>query len=324
MLSTDALPDAALLLPGPEALPGTRALMSTRAGGCSAGPWASLNLGDAVGDAPAAVAANRARLAAWMQAQGASSLDAADPAAGLGLMRQVHGSRVLRWGSAGSPGGAPRLLGDWTRPAGPGSPLRWRAADPRSPGAEEDLPQADACISTVPGLPCLVQVADCLPLLLAAPGPAAGRAVGVGAAHAGWRGLAAGVIEATVQALAEASGCAPGALSAWIGPCIGPRAFEVGPEVLRAFGASPELPAPFFRPVRPQDPGDPAARWWGDLPALARDRLQAAGLTRIAGGAWCTVSDPARFYAFRRDGVTGRMAAAVWIPQGPDAPRSPA
>ena len=145
-------------------------------------------------------------------------------------------------------------------------------------------------------------VADCLPVLFAAPG-----ARGVGAAHAGWRGLAAGVLEATVQALCDAAGCAPQELSAWLGPCIGPRQFEVGADVLDAFGPAADR---HFQ-LRPRADGAP--RWLADLPALARDRLQAAGVARISGGAWCTVEEPSRFFSFRRDRVTGRMAAAVWL-----------
>jgi polyphenol oxidase len=168
--------------------------------------------------------------------------------------------------------------------------------------ADDGPYEADAAITTEPGLACTVMVADCLPVLFAAP-----AARGVGAAHAGWRGLAAGVLEATVQALCKAADCAPRELSAWLGPCIGPRQFEVGADVLDAFGDAGAKH--FFARPRP----DGQRRWLADLPALARDRLRAAGLTEFSGGAWCTVSDPLRFFSFRRDRVTGRMAAAVWI-----------
>ncbi len=164
------------------------------------------------------------------------------------------------------------------------------------PGAA--VHQADASITTEPGLACAVQVADCLPVLFAAP---AGR--GVGAAHAGWRGLGAGVLEATVQALCEAAACEPHELQAWLGACIGPQRFEVGPDVVEAFGAGSS--ARFV----PQ----PAGKWLADLPGLARDRLHAAGVHAVSGGAWCTVSDASRFFSYRRDRVTGRMAALVWI-----------
>ncbi len=229
------------------------AAMSTRAGGASCGPWAALNLGAAVGDAPAAVQENRRRFEAALGV----------PAV---YLRQVHGAEVLRlWASAPAPTQA-----------------------------------ADAAITTDTGIACTVLVADCLPVLFAAP---AGR--GVGAAHAGWRGLASGVLEATVAALCEAAACAPGDLLAWLGPCIGPRQFEVGADVLEAFaGGAHFVPRP-----RP----DGAMRWLADLPRLARDRLRAVGIDQVSGGGWCTVEDASRFFSFRRDGVSGRMAAAVWL-----------
>jgi polyphenol oxidase len=161
---------------------------------------------------------------------------------------------------------------------------------------------ADGSVTTEPGIACAVQVADCLPVLFAAPG---GRAVG--AAHAGWRGLAAGVLEATLAEVCEAAGCAPRDVQAWFGACIGPRRFEVGPDVLEAFGASPTAnDSPRFVATGP-------GKWLADLPALARARLRAGGVQAIGGGGWCTVSEPSRFFSFRRDRVTGRMAAVVWI-----------
>lgn len=162
--------------------------------------------------------------------------------------------------------------------------------------------EADAAITTETGLACTIMVADCLPVLFAAP-----AARGVGAAHAGWRGLAGGVLEATVRALCEAADCEPRELSAWLGPCIGPRQFEVGADVQDAFG--PAAASHFT--ARPRPDGSP--RWLADLPALARDRLQVAGVGRLSGGTWCTVEDRLRFFSFRRDRITGRMAAAVWI-----------
>lgn len=163
-------------------------------------------------------------------------------------------------------------------------------------------PQADASVTTEPGVACVVQVADCLPVLFAAPG-----ARGVAAAHAGWRGLAAGVLEATLDTLCDAADCAPGEVAAWLGACIGPRRFEVGADVLAAFGA--DAAQETLHRFRPHSPG----KWLADLPGLARDRLEAAGVRRLSGGAWCTFEDASRFFSFRRDGVTGRMAAAVWI-----------
>ena len=234
------------------------ALMSTREGGLSSGPYASMNLGVAVGDEPERVAGNRARFAAIC---GAAPV----------FLRQVHGVRVVRIGAAD---------------AGPQAP-----ADP-----------ADASVTTEPGIACTVQVADCLPVLFAAP---AGR--GVAAAHAGWRGLAAGVLEATVAALCEAARCRPGELDAWLGVCIGPRAFEVGADVLEAFGVAPtQHDSPRFMPASP-------GKWLADLAGLARDRLAATGVERISAAGGCAVEDAARFFSYRRDRVTGRMAAAVWI-----------
>ncbi len=171
--------------------------------------------------------------------------------------------------------------------------------------ADTTLPRADASVSTVPGIACTVLVADCLPVLLCSDD---GRAVG--AAHAGWRGLAGGVLENTVAALCSAAGCGPERLLAWLGPCIGPRNFEVGADVLQAFGNDPA--APDTQRFVPRARADGSPRWLADLPQLARDRLQAAGVQRVSGGAWCTVDDASRFFSFRRDGRTGRLAAAIW------------
>ena len=194
------------------------------------------------------------------------------------FLRQVHGAGVARIGRAD---------------AAPGAPPR----------------EADASVTTEAGIACVVRVADCLPVLFAAP---EGRAVG--AAHAGWRGLAAGVLEATAKEVAAAAACAPDELVAWLGACIGPQAFEVGADVLAAFGvdaAAPLGPAEKAR-FRPGRPG----KWFADLPGLARDRLAAAGVQRVTGGGWCTVSDASRFFSFRRDGSGGRMVAAVWRQAG--------
>lgn len=163
---------------------------------------------------------------------------------------------------------------------------------------------ADASISSTPGVACAVFAADCLPVLLCTDDGAA-----VGAAHAGWRGLAAGVLRRTVDALCNHAGQPPGAVQAWLGPCIGPRQFEVGADVLKAFGADPGAASdPAF--VR-RDRADGQARWLADLPALARRQLQAAGVLHIAGGRWCTVEDASDFFSFRRGDRLGRMGAAV-------------
>ncbi len=165
------------------------------------------------------------------------------------------------------------------------------------------VPVADACMSLQPGLACTVMVADCLPVLFC---DTAGRAVA--AAHAGWRGLGAGVLEQTVAALRDA---VPQARwLAWLGPCIGPTAFEVGDEVRAAFLAQSTGAADCFR-------GHSACKWLADLPALARLQLAALGLQGIHGNdgsaPWCTVSDASRFFSHRRDRVSGRMAACIWL-----------
>ncbi|MGE0072681.1 MAG: peptidoglycan editing factor PgeF, partial [Thiomonas sp.] len=164
-------------------------------------------------------------------------------------------------------------------------------------------PVADAACCTRPGLVATVLVADCLPVLFAAPG---GRAVA--AAHAGWRGLAGGVLEASLHALCQRAGCAPSEVQVMFGPAIGPGAFEVGDEVRAAFvGQNAELAAAFA-------PGRPG-KWLADIWLLARLRLQRAGVQaqRIGGGGWCTVSNPGRFFSYRRQAVTGRQAGCVWI-----------
>jgi YfiH family protein len=235
---------------------GVRAEFTLRGGGVSRGRYASLNLGQHVGDDPLAVAENRRRVAAGLQL----------PAEPLWLS-QVHGTTVLN-ADAMSGGRAP--------------------------------PRADAALTREPGRVLAVLVADCLPVLLAARD---GSAVAV--AHAGWRGLAAGVLEATVAALDIAGA----ELHAWLGPAIGPAHFEVGEEVRAAFCApggehGGEAAAAFARNDR--------GRWQCDLRLLARQRLSQLGVRSIHGEARCTHAESDAFYSFRRDGNTGRMAALVW------------
>jgi len=158
-------------------------------------------------------------------------------------------------------------------------------------------PQADAAVARHAGTVCAVLVADCMPVLLA---DAAGTAVGI--AHAGWRGLCAGVIDATLEAL----GVPAGRVLAWLGPAIGPRAYEVGEDVRAAFLARVPGSDAAFLPARPQ-------HWLLDMYALARLQLARRGVQRIYGGNFCTHSDARRFYSFRRDRTTGRMAALVWL-----------
>jgi polyphenol oxidase len=168
---------------------------------------------------------------------------------------------------------------------------------------DDNAPLADAAVSTDPELAVAILVADCLPVLFAAPG-------GVAGAHAGWRGLAAGVLENTVAELCDAAGCTPREVKAWLGACIGPQAFEVGPEVVTAFGREPierDQPGFLYRP-------NPQPRWRVDLPMLARERLMSAKVTQISGGGWCTLTEDSRFFSFRGEALgrpRGRMAACI-------------
>jgi len=242
-----------VIVPDWPAPPWVRACTTTRRGGESAGAFASLNLAGHVGDDPAAVAANRARLRAGLGLP-------AEPA----WLAQVHGCEVAPLETAAD-GGAP--------------------------------PTADAALTRGRGCVCAVLTADCLPLLVCDRG---GRVCA--AVHAGWRGLHRGVIEATLARL----GCPPASVLAWLGPAIGPRRFEVGPEVRAAFLAQDAGAAEAFRP-------GVGERWLADLYALARRRLAAVGVREVSGGGLCTASDATRFYSYRRDGRTGRMATLIWL-----------
>ncbi len=258
-------------------MPEVQACMTTRQGWPSArdadgqppSPYEQFNLGDHVGDDLREVAARRAALAGKLAGQAM-------------WLTQVHGNRVVRLSRADQA---------W-----------W--VDGRVWSG--DSVQADGSFTTEPGVICTVMVADCLPVLLAAP-----DGKGVAALHAGWRGLlgaghgmsGVGILETGVKALCEAAVCAPSELQAWLGPCIGPQAFEVGDEVRVASG---QWASQRFVPV----PGA-LGKWWADLPGLARDRLHALGVHQVTGGQWCTASDPGRFFSFRRDGVTGRQAACI-------------
>lgn len=227
-----------------------RAAVTTRAGGVSLAPYQTLNLGDHVGDAPAAVAENRRRVQAALHL----------PESPLWL-KQVHGAVVASHSMAAG-----------------------------------EAPEADASVAFEAGRVCAVLTADCLPVLLC---DKAGTRVG--AVHAGWRGLAGGVLEATLAAMQ----CPPSELLAYLGPAIGPEAFEVGEEVRQQFIGQDGRAASCFKP-------SPAGRWLADLYALARLRLSRLGLNAVYGGAFCTVSDP-RFYSYRRERDTGRFASLIWL-----------
>ncbi|MCD7097491.1 peptidoglycan editing factor PgeF [Stenotrophomonas sp. MMGLT7] len=185
----------------------------------------------------------------------------------------------------------------WLRQVHATDVLRFDTA-PVASGIESE-PVADAAVTSVPGVVLAILTADCLPVVLAA---ADGSEVA--AAHAGWRGLADGVLERTVQAMRTA----PSRLRAWLGPAAGPQAYEIGEEVFEAFVGREAAAAGAFAATRP-------GHWRVDLYALARRRLATAGIAaeRVHGGGLCTISDPQRFYSHRRDRRSGRMATLAWI-----------
>ncbi len=165
-----------------------------------------------------------------------------------------------------------------------------------SPVPDEE-PMADASVTSTPGVVLAILTADCLPVVFAADD---GREVA--ATHAGWRGLAAGVLEATVAAMRTPAG----RVVAWLGPAAGPQAYEIGEDVYRAFVDRDPAAAVAFAATRP-------GHWRVDLYVLARMRLSQAGVTRVHGGGLCTISDPQRFFSHRRDARTGRLATLVWF-----------
>jgi YfiH family protein len=235
------------IIPDWPAPPGVRALITTRSGGVSRGPYASCNLGLRTSDAPAAVAENRRRLRALLPQEPK-------------WLTQIHGTVAVN---------ADELTG---------------------------MPRADASFAFRPGTVCAVLTADCMPLLLC---DRDGMAVAI--AHAGWRGLCGGVIEETIARM----GVAANRLLAYMGPAIGPAVFEVGDDVRDAFIARDTAAAAAFVPHRP-------GKWLADLYQLARQRLHRSGITQIHGGGFCTYSDSGRFFSYRRERDSGRMASLVW------------
>lgn len=295
---------ASWLIPDWPAPEGVHAACTLREGGVSEAPWGSLNLGDHVGDDPEHVRQNRERLTHWIEAR--------TPGACQAFLQQVHGIDVLELdaGNVVAANGA----------------------------------RYDACVTADAGVVCTIMVADCLPVLLA---HRSGRIVG--AAHAGWRGLAGmppgrdtgagplaqGVLESLFETFCRKvrADAMPAAIKtevletsaaqiasqtmAWLGPCIGPGAFEVGEEVRAAFVAHDARAAQFFEPV----PGaDKSRKYLANLPQLARQRLQALGMEAIYGNdgslPWCTVHNESQFFSHRRDagrlGSSGRLAACIW------------
>jgi YfiH family protein len=282
--TTAAAGFAPWLVPDWPAPAHVHALCTTRAGGVSAGPFGLLNLGGHVGDVPAAVQANRDVLR--------QALAAATPGAQAVFLEQVHGTEVLA---------LERGMVDGAR--------------------------ADACVATQPGTVCTIMVADCLPVLLAHR-----SARVVGAAHAGWRGLAGmegqGVLETVFERFCqevlaqqeplaidlEVKRAVAADTLAWLGPCIGPQAFEVGAEVREAFCHADAQAEGHFDPR-------PGGKYLADLAGLARQRLAALGVLQCYGNdssaPWCTVGNPSSFFSHRRDtaalGGSGRFAACVWL-----------
>lgn len=240
--------------------------------GASKVPFDSLNLGLRAGDDAQVVSRNRELLIA----------QAGLPSPPLWL-RQVHGVQVCRF--------------ERTHPN-----TRPQSGEGRDEGAVQDEPEADAAVTSTPGQVLAILTADCLPVLFCADD---GREIG--AAHAGWRGLAAGVLENTVRAMSTS----PDRLRAWLGPAAGPGHYEIGEEVYDAFVSQDWGAGAAFVTTRPH-------HWRVDLYALARRRLQALGIDagNIHGGGLCTIADPQRFFSHRRDQRTGRMASLIWIEPG--------
>ena len=241
------------------AIPGVRALTTTRRGGVSEAPFDALNLGDHVGDDKLAVERNRVLIR--------EHLGIPEPH----WLRQVHGTRAVEAG-------------------------------------RQALPEADAQWTDTPDIPIAILSADCLPVVLAAQD---GSCIGV--AHAGWRGLAAGVIEALIAAM-PLSGSA---LSAWLGPAISADWYQVGAEVREQFLAHQgESAAAGFGPA-----SDAPGFWMANLSQLAHAILEREGVQSVSGGTFCTAADPGRFYSHRRDGAqSGRMATLAWLTDTPHTP----
>jgi YfiH family protein len=188
----------------------------------------------------------------------------------------------------------------------PGEPLWLNQVHGNVVARFDDLqvPDADASVAFQSGRVCVVQTADCLPVLFC---DMAGTVVA--AAHAGWRGLAGGVLEATVQAM----DVPPERILAWLGAAIGPQAFEVGEEVREAFVSRHPLAGVAFRPALPGTLDEAPRKWLADIYALARIRLAAVGVERVHGGGLCTYKDARRFFSYRREPHTGRMASLIWL-----------
>ena len=283
---------------------GLAASRSTRSGP------GGLNLGIHCGDAPAAAHENRRRVEAII----------GQP---ISWLKQVHGIRVLDLDETHPDTDAPQGTNRHVPSREPQTHAQGTSAGADMIPATDTLvpePEADAQITTRPGIALAVQVADCLPVLLA---DRQGRVIG--AAHAGWRSLAGGILRATVQKMRDKVPDAD--IVAWLGPCIGPAVFEVGDEVRAAFIATAQDMATHLqgRPPKQEDaqrtaraesafqPGRKPGKWLANLPELARQHLHALGIIDIHTAGACTFSDPTRFWSYRRDQTCGRMAGLIWI-----------
>lgn len=245
------MPELEFISPNWPAPANVKALQTTRLGGVSVAPYASLNLGAHVNDNPISVAKNRQLLSSYLPSEPV-------------WVNQVHGVEVI------------------------------------DAAQSTCLQNADASFTTKPNVVCVTMTADCLPVLLC---DKAGSVVA--AVHAGWRGLCDGVLEAAVSNMpVQAS-----EILAWLGPAIGPNAFEVGGEVRAQFIAKDAQAENAFKAQ--------GNKWLGDIYQIARQRLNKLGVTQIYGGSvnenFCTYTDATRFYSFRRDNVTGRMASLIWL-----------
>jgi len=250
-----------LITPNWPAPHNVKALQTTRAGGVSVAPYASLNLGTHVQDNPIAVAKNRQLLSPYLPSEPV-------------WVNQVHGTDVI------------------------------------DAATSTCLQNADASFTTKPNVVCVTMTADCLPVLLCDK-----KGTVVAAVHAGWRGLCDGVIEAAVQKMQVP----PDEVLVWLGPAIGPNAFEVGGDVRDQFIAKDNQASQAFKLLASSTSGD---KWLGNLYLIAQQRLNRIGVSAIYGAGvnedFCTYTDQARFFSFRRDNTTGRMASMIWLESDTD------
>lgn len=253
-----------------------RAMSTTRLGGVSTGVYASLNLGLHVGDVVESVAENRQRLRAELDLH-------KEPH----WLKQTHSAHVATIGH----------LKNTLSPAAVGERGRVRGSAQATQAGNLDATAADAAITQSTDEVCAIMTADCLPVLFC---DRAGTTVA--AAHAGWRGLAAGVLEATVAAMQTPAED----ILVWLGPAIGAQAYEVGDEVRAALMQAQPLAEQAFESAGTD-------KWLCDLYLLASQRLRHTGIRYIYGGGFCTYTDRKRFYSYRRDGECGRMATLIWL-----------